>query len=79
MNSPVAMLTHDESITLAAPHETIRLPSNEKDYARTLYAALRQADARGPRAILVLEHEDASGLWGAIADRLSRATEPFPA
>jgi L-threonylcarbamoyladenylate synthase len=79
VNSPVALLTHDEAITLPAPHETIRMPGDERDYARALYAALRQADARGPRAIAVLEHEDTSGLWSAIADRLSRATEPFPA
>jgi L-threonylcarbamoyladenylate synthase len=79
INSPVAMLTHDDCITLPAPHETIRMPANEKDYARTLYAALRQADARSPRAILVLRHTDTTGLWSAIADRLSRATEPFPA
>jgi L-threonylcarbamoyladenylate synthase len=79
MNKPVALLSHDEEITLPAPHETILMPAVDADYARTLYAALREADVRSPRAILVLEPAEDGGLWHAIADRLHRATEPFPA
>jgi L-threonylcarbamoyladenylate synthase len=78
-NPPVALLTNSDAISLPAPHEMIRMPPKDSDYARILYAALRDADELGPRAILVLLPEESSGLWSAIADRLRRATEPFTA
>lgn len=48
------------------------LPAEPDDYARTLYAALRAADALQPTAILVERVPD-NEPWRAIADRLERA------
>jgi L-threonylcarbamoyladenylate synthase len=76
---PVALLSHDEAMMLPAPHETIRMPAEAADYARVLYAALRQADERRVWAIVVLEPEETAGLWAAVRDRLRRATEEWAA
>lgn len=76
---PVALLSSVDDMHLAAPHETIRMPSNETDYARALYGALRDVDDKRLNAILVLMPAAHGGLWAAIADRLQRATEPLPA
>lgn len=74
-HGPVALLTFSERVYLAAPHETLQLSANAAEYARSLYGALRDADAKLPAAILVLMPESRNGLWAAIADRLGRATQ----
>ncbi len=73
----VGLLSCVESIFLAAPAETIRMPWNAGEYAQAMYAALREMDQKKPAVILVLMPESTEGLWVAIADRLRRATEPF--
>ncbi|MCL2639809.1 MAG: L-threonylcarbamoyladenylate synthase [Phycisphaerales bacterium] len=76
-NPPVALLTFQNAIILEAPHETVRMPGESADYARTLFAALRAVDARDVRAIFVLEPPGKTGLWAAVRDRLNRATLPW--
>ncbi len=75
---PVGLLSISEVVYLAAPHETMRMPADETAYARALYGALREADECGLNAILVLMPEERGGMWMAIQDRLTRATEPMP-
>ncbi|HVX87071.1 MAG TPA: L-threonylcarbamoyladenylate synthase [Phycisphaerae bacterium] len=75
---PVALLSFADDLHLPAPHETFRLSADQTEYARSLYAAMRDADAKNLRAILVLLPDSHAGLWAAIADRLQRATEPLP-
>jgi L-threonylcarbamoyladenylate synthase len=61
--------------TISTPQGAIRLasPKNTEDYARVLYAALREGDARGLQKIAVLAPEG-DGLAIAIRDRLQRAS-----
>jgi L-threonylcarbamoyladenylate synthase len=61
--------------TIATPQGAIRLasPKNTEDYARVLYAALREGDAQGLQKIAVLAPEG-DGLAIAIRDRLQRAS-----
>jgi L-threonylcarbamoyladenylate synthase len=73
-NGPVAVVTWTEEVALAAPHETILLPADAAGYARNLYGALRDADEKRVKAILVLSPTEQGGLWTAVADRLRRAT-----
>jgi len=54
----------------------ISLPADADDYARALYASLRQLDQTGARCILVQQVPDGAE-WKAVADRLSRATVVF--
>lgn len=75
---PVAVLTHSGQ-TAPRPHTVIAMPASAPAYAARLYAALREADALNP-ALIAIERppdgpEDAE-IWGAIADRLARATAP---
>lgn len=56
------------------PHEIIEMPPQPEDYAAALYAALREADRRHAAAILIERPPTDGPLWGAIADRLARAT-----
>lgn len=72
---PAVLMSGEDGIHLAAPHETIRMPSDAQAYARVLYAALREADGLGMKAILVMMPSGRGGLWTAIEDRLRRATE----
>ena len=60
--------------TVKTPDGAIRLasPATIEDYARTLYAALRSADAQKIKRIAVLQPEG-DGLAIAIRDRLTRA------
>lgn len=60
--------------TAAAPAgvETRRLPPDPTGYARGLYAALRELDARGAREIRI-ERPPEGEAWDAIHDRLRRA------
>ena len=67
--------------SVTTPEHWIRVsaPSDATEYARSLYAALRAADARGlTRIVAVVPHD--TGLWAAIVDRLTRAAtrEPTP-
>jgi len=64
---------------VTAPHHAIAMPTEGKDYAARLYAALREADAKRPAVVLIVKPWPAgptSGVWSAIADRLGRATSP---
>jgi L-threonylcarbamoyladenylate synthase len=71
----IVLLTYDDDVALAAPHETVLLPADAAGYARVLYAALRAADQRAASAIAVLLPASAEGLWAAVHDRLRRATQ----
>jgi L-threonylcarbamoyladenylate synthase len=77
-NGPAALITWDEGVSLGAPHQTILLPREGAGYARTIYAALREADGTGAKAILVLMPPAEAGMWVAVGDRLRRATEMLP-
>jgi L-threonylcarbamoyladenylate synthase len=78
-HTPTALITWSDHIALPAPHSTLLLPQEEPAYARSLYAALREADALHAKAILVLSPPADTGLWLAVTDRLRRATQPLPA
>jgi L-threonylcarbamoyladenylate synthase len=68
------------SIDVAPPHALLPMPTDARQYAARLYAALREADAMNPTLIAIERpplaasggHAD-SELWDAIMDRLSRA------
>lgn len=69
---PVLALLH--TATLPPTYaDVIRLPAEPAGYARGLYAALHEADAR-PAALVVIElpPADAPG-WDGVRDRLTRA------
>lgn len=51
------------------------LPAAAPDYARVLYACLREADASGAARIIV-EHPPTEPEWTAVWDRLRRAAAP---
>lgn len=75
---PVVILSHCDR-TAPAPHTVIRMPESAPAYAARLYAALREADARRPALIAIERPPDGPAdleIWGAIADRLARATMP---
>jgi L-threonylcarbamoyladenylate synthase len=61
---------------IATPSGAIRLasPANTDEYARTLYSALRDGDARGLKTIAVIQ-PSGDGLAIAIRDRLMRASK----
>lgn len=74
-----------ERIALLAPASVPDLPGvmrlaapvTNEDYARGLYAALREADARGIEFIVVVPPPpDVEGIATAILDRLRRAAAP---
>lgn len=71
------LLTHS-GLSLPPPHTVIAMPPDAPGYARRLYAALREADAQSPDAILVEAppQSGADALWAAIQDRLRRAAAP---
>jgi L-threonylcarbamoyladenylate synthase len=58
---------------LPAGAHGLALPASPEDYARGLYAALRELDADGITCILI-EAPPSSAAWLAIHDRLQRAT-----
>jgi L-threonylcarbamoyladenylate synthase len=71
----LVLLTHT-GLTVPPPHAALAMPREPGAYAARLYAALREADTLRPTLIAV-ERPPAQGpLWGAIADRLARATSP---
>ena len=55
---------------------SIAMPQEPAEYARRLYAALRQADGLGADAILI-ELPPEEPQWEAVRDRISRATRPL--
>jgi L-threonylcarbamoyladenylate synthase len=57
------------------PEAIIEMPSSAEEYARRLYAALREADDRHADAIWVQLPPDESE-WDAVRDRVFRATRP---
>jgi hypothetical protein len=66
-------------LAVAPPHRLIEMPGSARAYASRLYAALHEADAAGPRAIVVvrpLAAGDDAALWRAVLDRLERAGAP---
>jgi L-threonylcarbamoyladenylate synthase len=60
--------------TLNTPEGVIRLasPANDEEFARLLYSALRIADAKGLKEVVVAQPNGA-GIAVAIRDRLARA------
>jgi L-threonylcarbamoyladenylate synthase len=60
--------------SIQTPEGVIRLssPSTDEEFARTLYSALRDADARGLSEVVVLQ-PIGMGIAVAIRDRLARA------
>lgn len=60
------------------PHRLIRMPVDAAGYASRLYEALREADELSPQLIAVeLPPIGPDPIWGAIHDRLRRATQAF--
>ena len=61
---------------IQTPVNVIRLaaPNSLEDFARLMYAALREADAQGLKSVVVTE-PDGDGLALAIRDRLMRASK----
>lgn len=57
----------------ASGARTVAMPSSPAEYARLLYATLRELDSVGLEAILV-EAPPEEDAWLAVRDRLSRAT-----
>lgn len=76
-----AVVIHHSPLRLPAGASSIRMPGAAPDYAARLYAALRDADARGPSAILI-ERPEPTGpdahVWLAVLDRLRRAAAARP-
>ena len=60
--------------SIETPEGVIRLasPGNEEEFARILYSALRDADARGLSEVVVVQ-PSGIGIAVAIRDRLARA------
>jgi L-threonylcarbamoyladenylate synthase len=67
--APAALPTPSGLARLAAPHDAA-------DYARSLYAALRAADAAGLDRVLVVGPTGDDALAHAVRDRLRRAAHP---
>jgi len=65
----VAALVHSASPSGYA--DVVRLPRDARAYARGLYAALRELDARVDRIVIEEVPEDEA--WAAVRDRLARA------
>ena len=61
---------------IQTPANVIRLaaPNSVEDFARVLYAALREGDAKGLKSVVVAEPLG-DGLALAIRDRLMRASK----
>ena len=65
-----------ERMNIPPPHTLLVLPNDAQDFAFEIYAALRRADEQSPEAILIQRPPSDEGAWGAILDRLTRATAP---
>ena len=70
-SAPVALLAPAD---VATPEGVVRLasPADSAEYARALYAALREADARAVRTVVAVAPADGA-LGDAVLDRLRRA------
>ena len=68
----VGVLAPAVPVGLPAAVEILAPPADADEYARVLYARLREADARGLDDLLVVA-PPAVGLGAAVADRLTRA------
>ncbi len=66
------LLAHSPLTGLAAPHSLRLLPANSEDYARGVYAALRELDQAG-NEVIVVEAVPPESAWAGVADRLRRA------
>lgn len=67
------------SRSVPSPHVRIAMPTDPRQYAARLYAALREADEQQLAAIMIeTAKDDADPLWAAIADRVRRATVTLP-
>lgn len=71
-DSPLAVLTFQPAL-VAPPHHAVGMPPTAQEYARSLYSALRQADALNCQRILIEIPPGEDDLWRAIHDRLHRA------
>ncbi len=76
-----AVVIARETLDVPPPHHCLEIRGDAQEYAHFLYSALREADARGMSAILIVrppapEDGGESPLWAAIHDRLRRATTP---
>jgi L-threonylcarbamoyladenylate synthase len=74
-----AVVLSHQPLKLAAPHRLVEMPSDPHEYARRLYAALREADDAGADCIVIARPEPAGSpehraLWHAVLDRLTRAS-----
>lgn len=67
-----AVLCRSELPDTVAPHALCRLPDDPEEYARSLYASLRELD-RAAADLIVVEAIPATPAWTAVADRLRRA------
>lgn len=72
MDGAVVALLIDDPLSLVKPDVVMRMPRDPDGYARILYAALHDADARGA-ALIVIEYPPDTDAWRAIRDRLARA------
>jgi len=64
-------------LTIAPNHGDLQMPDNPADYARVLYATLRELDTHQVQTIFIQMPPDVPE-WLAIRDRLLRATRPLP-
>lgn len=71
-----AVVVSHVAVRVDPPHELRTLPADAAGYAAGMYAALREADASRPGAILVVRpaaQGDDRASWLAVLDRLGRA------
>ena len=67
------------SRSVPSPHARVAMPTDPRQYAARLYAALREADDERLAAILIeTPATNADPLWAAITDRVRRATVTLP-
>ncbi|MEL7474234.1 MAG: L-threonylcarbamoyladenylate synthase [Planctomycetota bacterium] len=76
----VVLSSAGERMDVPPPHGMIAMPRRASAYAADLYAALREADAIRPSAIVVVrppiggETDSETAVWAAVAERLARAS-----
>ncbi|MBQ7503226.1 threonylcarbamoyl-AMP synthase [bacterium] len=73
-SGPAAVVAYSPNIASADPSvKIISMPAEPAQYAQSLYAALRYADAMQPKRIYI-EKAPSGVEWKAVADRLQRAS-----
>ncbi len=79
LNQPMTVIA-SRPMHAAPTIRLIAMPADPADYARGLYAALRDADEHGPGDLIVVETpwdgQEPPAQWRAVADRLRRAAGP---